>query len=164
MTKIKFAMGVVLGGLLSLPTVAEANPGRFMGGGTVFGFNQPCRDSGWSSHSEPFTVRYHPSNVGDNASRDFIGFLSDFIAFGYARESGTFSNSFQPVTQSGVTSNAWSIHQNHENAAQLRIMNMNPRNVNENTRRPIRIRGQIRNFSGIQGCNIRFEATVQQRQ
>lgn len=161
--RIQFIMAVAVSGLLSLPTVAEANPGRFMGGGTVFNLSQACRDVGWIGPSEPFSVRYHPSGVGTNRERDFIGFMSDYTALGYMRESGSFTNTFQPVTMSSVTSGAWSIPQNSPDAAQLRVTNINPRNVTEDTRGSVRIRGQIRNFSGVQNCNVRFDVIVSQR-
>lgn len=159
----KFAIVAVFGGLLSIPAVAEANTGVFQGGGTLFNFNQACRNGGWTQAIEMVTVRYQPNGVGNNASRDALAFYSPYWSVGFYTRSGRFTGQFQPVDHGGIFGGLMARWFDDDNPTELRINAINPRNVTVNTLGPVRIRGTIRNYSGIQNCNIRFDVIVQQR-
>lgn len=154
-------LSVALTLALSTPA-AEAQVGRFDGGGVVFGFNKPCRDGGWRA-TESYNVRYHPARLGDNGNRESITFSMPWHTLSFVQNRGRFTNRFQRVDHGGSFARPFFITARDRNAAQVRVTNRTPANLAPRTRAPVRIQGQIRNWGGLRGCNVRFAVFVAQQ-
>ncbi len=165
MNPIRTLTGLALLALLSAPGAAAAFNGQFQGGGTISNFNQACRNNNnWPENAQYYVVRYQPAGIGGNPDRDALTFLNDNHAFGFERPSGPFTNAFQPVTHGGVFRQPWIVwHDDPDIAALLRVTARTPANLTANTAASVRLRGQIRNFSGIPNCRVNFDVIVQQR-
>jgi hypothetical protein len=155
-------VGAALSVVLSL-AAAQAQVGRFEGGGTVFGFSQGCRDIGWQGVTLPFFVRYHPAGLGNNGGRETISFNSPVQSLSFALPGGSFTTSFQPVNHGGSFSHPFYFDLSQPNAAQIRLSRRAPSVLTANTAVPVQLTGQIRNWGGTLGCNVSFQATVGQR-
>lgn len=144
------------------PTWAEAQVGRFMGGGTIFNFTPACVNAGWDRNSEAYLVRFQPANIGSNADRDLLTFLGSAHSFSMQRDGG-FTTWWSAVDHAFLGSGIGYSNATWDDHADLRIMSMWPSDPDANTMVPVRIRGQIRHFGHVPWCRVDFDVIVQQR-
>lgn len=152
----------VLGGMLALAGAAEAQVGRFSGGGVVSNFNQACRDAGMLSATTPYTILYQPRSIGSNGNLESLAFLAPWGALTYTLEGRSFGSAFQTVTTAGIFHGAFVIPPDAANAARLRLTNRTPASVSAATRSAVILGGEIQNWSGVLGCTVRFDAALGQ--
>jgi len=139
---------------------ARAEVGRFLGGGVVYNFNQACRNAGWIRPNEPFSVRYHPRNIGNNGNQESISFHSPVNSLSFVRNNGAFTSSFTPVDHGGSFRRPYFIPDDAPNAAQIRIGRRDPASLTASFDGSVRLVGRIRNWSGVSGCVAFFDVVV----
>lgn len=147
-------------GALAGPAAAQV--GRFSGGGVVSEFNQACRDAGMLSATTAYTILYLPGLIGDNGNRDSLAFLAPWGTLSYSLEGRRFGTTFTTVTTSGIFHGPFTVPTNAPNAGRLRIIDRAPAQISARTRTAVRLSGEIQNWSGVRGCNVRFDAALGQ--
>ncbi|WP_370205533.1 hypothetical protein [Pararhodobacter marinus] len=141
---------------------ADAQSGRFEGGGTLSNFTAPCLGGGWSGRPQTYVVRYHPANIAWNTDGDTLTFLNDHHGFSVERAGGSFSYAWQPVRHAFIGGPISFRDQDNHEAAEIRLISMWPSNIDETTEGTIRIRGQIRHLGHLRWCRVDFDILVQQ--
>lgn len=156
--------GVAAALLICTPMAAQAQEGRFVGGGTVYDFSPACiSNGGWSGDPEAYAVRFSPSNVGSNRWQSALFFSTSNHSFIAVSQWANFTAGWSPITHGWMSRGVWVAEPGDNDAAQMRITAMWPQNPDETTDEPVRIRGQIRHFSLTRWCTVSFDVIVQQR-
>lgn len=143
-------------------TPAGAQAGRFNGGGVVFGYTEPCRTAGMLRATQAFTVMYQPRMLGSNGTRESLAFIAPWGALTYWIDGARFNGNLVPVTIAGLFHGHFTIPRTDPNAPQLRVTSLTPSTLSASLRTPVRMTGDIQNWSGVRGCNVRFEVLVGQ--
>jgi hypothetical protein len=153
---------LTLGALGAMAGPAWAQVGRFNGGGVVFGFSDACRTAGMQRATQAYTVLYQPRQMGSNGNRESLGFIAPWGALTYFIDGAAFGTAFAPVTLTGIFHGSFSIPQTDANAPRLRITARTPASVTPALRTPVRLTGEVQNWSGVRGCSVRFDLVVGQ--
>lgn len=127
---------------------------EFRGFGYLQNFTAGCADTGWVGTPQ-FNVRYRPSGVGSNGPSSRLSFFDRFYAFSLRLQDGRFNRTWQQVDAGGTGSTTFQ----WENPASVRVTRHAPSSIGATTPQ-VRLVGQIRNFDGVVGCNVTFEATL----
>jgi len=157
----------ILAGLSALlmlaPISATAQVGRFDGGGTIYGFNRACQNGGWSGGPQAYRVRLHPDSLGTNGNTMSVAFFGDNHAFSFSLTDPANQYDWQSFDAYYLFSRPSFTPSDAAFPAQIRVRSVRPTAIDETTSVPVRFRGQIRNFSGIQYCRVEFDVVVTQR-
>lgn len=148
---------------LATQSMAQTGNGRFDGGGVMHSFSQACLNGGWPGHADQVLVRFHPNGVGNNGDWESIILSRTSWSIGTTIFGGAFSGVWQAAEHGGNFSRPWLIPQGDSNHADIRVLSMWPRVINETTDEPVTIRGQIRHLSGTQWCRVSFDVIVSQQ-
>lgn len=151
-----------LAAVMALAGPAGAQAGRFNGGGVVFGFTEPCRTAGMQRATQAFTVMYQPRMIGSNGNRESLAFIAPWGALTYWQDGARFNGNLVPVTIAGIFHGHFTIPRTDPNAARLRVTSLTPSTLSASLRTPVRVTGDVQNWSGVRGCNVRFEVLVGQ--
>lgn len=144
----QLALAAILALSAAAPTVAAEV--AFEGSGYLTGLSASC---GSATRLEGGLVRavYLPAGLGDNGETARLSFFDRVYAQGYEGE-GPFGRNWTPAAggEIGAAPRLYAVR------PRVRILQQVPRDVADDTP-GLRIRGLIRNFSGLDGCEAAFD-------
>ena len=101
--------------------------------------------------------------VSNNRLLCTLNFIGSSYAFSFSLANPGDQATWQNFDSYYVFARPFFVPSDDANAAQIRVRSVRPSNIDETTAVPVRVRGQIRNFSGIQYCRVEFDVVVTQR-
>lgn len=142
--------------LAAFAAPAGAAEVTFDGSGFLTGVTAGCGSFGWLGDA-PVRASYYPAGLGDNVDRSRLALFARAYAQGYEGE-GELGRSWTPVTggEVGPAPRLYALE------PRLRIAQQLPQTLSETTA-AVRIRGGIRNFAGIAGCEVDFDLHLVRR-
>lgn len=146
---------------MCLSTAAHAQTVEFRGGGVMKFQKNACTQDGWPGQggSESINVRYRPGGVGGNERNDRFVVYFPFSSMDFGMVNGKFTNAFKNTNSVYQFSKAF---EQTGPITKARRVGLTPATVKAST--PfVRIRVQLRNFSGVQGCDVLIDAPLYKR-
>jgi hypothetical protein len=155
-------LSVVAGAcLLAMPMSvkgADAQTVEWRGIIYLSNFTTACVQDGWAGNIQG-TVRYRPSGLGSNGTSTRLSLFLNFYAINFTQESGRFVSNWRNVRSTVLAS----IGRPVDNS-RVRVTTHIPNNANISGNSPqVRLVGDFRNFDGIPGCDVSFEASMLRR-
>lgn len=142
--------------LAALAAPAGAGEVTFEGSGYLTGVAASCGSFDWLEDA-PVRASFQPAGIGDNGDRSRLALFARAYAQGYEGE-GEIGRTWTPVTggEVGPAPRLYDVE------PRLRIAQQVPQDLSQTTA-AVRIRGGIRNFAGIAGCELDFDLQLVRR-